>query len=72
MLQQGACGGCATCRDRHLQIMRQAALLTRRRLRLSWAASVFCAARSTRTLPSNTPRPVPAATMHLLAHTAMA
>lgn len=40
---------------------------TSRRLRLSCAASVFCAARSTRTLPSNTPRPLPLATMHLRA-----
>ena len=38
---------------------------TSSRLRLSCWASVFCARRLTRTLPSNTPRPLGADTMHL-------
>jgi len=38
---------------------------TSSRLRLSCCASVFWASRLTRTFPSNTPRPEPAATMHL-------
>ena len=38
---------------------------TSSRLRLSCCASVFCASRLTFTLPSNTPRPLAADTMHL-------